>query len=89
MKKLLNIFSIVLILIPSFISPVKVNAQTFGELKKELKKFEQDYQENKNKQQMTANEISSTKNTILDISVETENIGKEIVKELSKKSLKR
>lgn len=79
MKKLLNIFSIMLILIPSFISPVKVNAQTFGELKKELKKFEEDYKKNKDKQQMTANEISSTKNSILDISVETENIGKEIV----------
>jgi len=79
MKKLLNIILILAVLTPTFIMPSEVKAQTFGELKKELAKFEKDYENNKAKQQMTANEIASTKNTIIDISAETEQIGKDIV----------
>ena len=79
MKKVLNIFLSILVIIPYFISPYEAKAQTFGELKKELEKFEQDYITNKNKQQLTKDQIAATNTNIMNTSVEIENIGKQIV----------
>ena len=79
MKKVLNIFLVLAMLFPYFVYPNKVEGQTFGELKKELEKFEQDYIANKNKQQLTKDQIEQTKENILNTSIEIENIGKNIV----------
>ena len=79
MKKVLSIFLVLAMLFPYFVYPNKVEGQTFGELKKELEKFEQDYIANKNKQQLTKDQIEQTKENILNTSIEIENIGKNIV----------
>ena len=79
MKKVLNVFLTIVVILPYFIAPYEAKAQTFGELKKELAKFEQDYINNQNKQKLTKEQIAKTKEDILNASIETENIGKEIV----------
>ena len=78
MKKIINIVLTLIVILPYLIAPYEVKSQTFGELKKELQKFEQDYINNQNKQKLTNEEISKTKEDILNTSIETENIGKEI-----------
>jgi len=79
MKKIINIVLTFIVIMPCLIMPYEVKSQTFGELKKELAKFEQDYINNQNKQKLTNDEIAKTKENILNTSIETENIGKEIV----------
>ena len=79
MKKIINIFLSILVVVPYFVSPYEAKAQTFGELKKELAKFEQDYINNQSKQQLTKEQIANTKTNILNTSIEVQNIDKEIV----------
>ena len=71
MKKIINIVLTLIVILPYLIAPYEVKSQTFGELKKELQKFEQDYINNQNKQKLTNEEISKTKEDILNTSIET------------------
>lgn len=79
MKKIINILLTIVVILPCIIMPYdKVSAQTLGELKEELRKFKEEYEENKKGQQLTDEQISKTKKDILDANVRITDIGIEI-----------
>ena len=80
MKKISYVIFAVMLLIPTLFVPKEiVYAKTLGDLKKELEKYTAEYNENKNKQKITEQEIETTKQTIMNISREIDQIGLDII----------
>lgn len=81
MKKVVNIFLIFSIIFASIMVPeTSVNAQTLGDIKKELQKYEEDYKANKLEKQLTNEQIASTKQRITSINRQIDQIGIDIIK---------
>lgn len=76
-RKILLILIIPCLLLSNFYVP-RVEAKTLGDLKKELAKYEQDYKNNKLKQELTENEIEDIKSKINTINNNIINMGLEI-----------
>ena len=78
-KKILNIFCIIVLIIPYVIIPdVRVKAQTLGDVERELQKYKDDYAKQESGKQQTQEEIEATKQNIYnatkDITVANEEI---------------
>ncbi|MBR1717834.1 MAG: hypothetical protein IJ715_01025, partial [Bacilli bacterium] len=67
MKKILDIFVIVIILLPTFIVPDITHAKTLGDLKNELKRKQDEYSASEQKKQLTEQQIQKTNQDIVDI----------------------
>ncbi|MDD3452756.1 MAG: peptidoglycan DD-metalloendopeptidase family protein [Bacilli bacterium] len=66
-KKIMQVFSIIVFIIPTFMSPTKVSAQTLGDLKSELDAKLAELNANKEEQQLTEAQINSINSTIASI----------------------
>ena len=79
MKKILNLLIIICLLISNFYIPtLKVEAKTLGDLKNELKQFEEDYKNNQLEQEWTEEEIASIEAKIVTITDNVIKLGEEI-----------
>lgn len=77
MKNSLSIIFIACLLVSNFYIP-KVEAKTLGDIKEELRKFKEDYENNKLQQDLTQEEINKIKNKITQIRDNIESIEKNI-----------
>lgn len=79
LKKVIKICFVICILIANFYIPeFKIQAKTLGDLKDELAKFEEDYENNKLEQELTQEEIKSIENKITRITDNIVRLGEEI-----------
>ena len=64
-KKILNIFCIIILIIPYIIVPnVRVKAQTLGDVERELQKYKDDYAAQEEGKKQTEEEIAATRQNI-------------------------
>lgn len=66
MKKVINIFCILVLLFPMFYAP-KVKGKTLGDLKSELENKQSELSQNKQQQELTQQQISSINSTVKNI----------------------
>ena len=87
MKKVVNLFMIMVFLLPTFFVPDVAHAQTLGDLRKELEDKQNELKANENKKAETQeeinqanNDIATIKNTINTLYTDMANLDKEIEK---------
>jgi murein DD-endopeptidase MepM/ murein hydrolase activator NlpD len=85
LKKIINIFAILVLLTSNFAVPEVTHAKTLGDLKDELEQKQEEYNQNETEKKLTEEEISQTnaeittiKNNISQTYIDIENIQKEI-----------
>ena len=85
MKKMLNIFVIFIMLIPTFCIPDITHAETLGDLKNKLQQKQDEYAASEQKKELTKeqiartnNEITGIKNSISQTYIDIENLNKDI-----------
>ena len=80
LKKTFNVILCIMLLFCSFVIPNdKVEAKTFGDVKRELEKLEASLKENQQKAKYTAEQITAAQNNIVSINKEIENATNEII----------
>lgn len=79
-KKILNIFCIIVLIIPYVIIPdMKVKAQTLGDVERELEQYKEDYAKQEEGKQQTEEEIEATKQNIYTTTQDITKANEEIV----------
>jgi murein DD-endopeptidase MepM/ murein hydrolase activator NlpD len=69
MKRVINTFFALVMVVPYFIIPMEVDAKTVGDLKRELTALEEEMRNNKEEQKLTEQQINNTYKTIDNITV--------------------
>lgn len=78
-KKILNLFLIMVLSVPYLIIPTVVKGQTLGELKEELKELEKNLNQNEEEKQLTQQQIDVINQNIINIRNDIDQINKDIV----------
>lgn len=77
MKRFVNFLIIFILLIPTFLMPTHVQAQTLGDLKKELKELQAQKAEQDKDKQLTQSEIDRINQELVNISIKKDEIDNE------------
>ena len=80
MKKVFNVLLSICLLVSCFIIPENVSARTLRDLYNELNEKKQEYEENKNKEKLTNQQIATIKTNISNIYSKIDTINKDIIK---------
>lgn len=78
MKKTVNLFLILSVLVPSLVLPNDIGAKTLRDLRNELDKMEAEYKNNVEKKKLTEAQIRNIHSSINNIGVEIDNMQKKI-----------